>query len=66
VNGLKTELAGQLVVLVVDVQTGTGREISREYGSLGTPTFIYFDVDGEEVWRMVGSIDPERVRQSLP
>lgn len=65
-NGLKTELEGELLVLVVDVQTETGRELARIYGNLGTPTFIFFDSDGDEVWRMVGTIDPDRVRQSLP
>jgi thioredoxin-related protein len=66
VYGLETELAGQLDVLVVDVYTPAGRELSKEYNSLGTPTFIFFDPEGVEVWRSIGSIDPDQVRDSLP
>jgi hypothetical protein len=66
VNGLETELAGELVILQVDVYTPAGRELSEEYISIGTPVFIFFDPDGVEVWRSIGSIDPEQVRASLP
>jgi thioredoxin-related protein len=66
VNGLETELAGELVVLRVDVNSPTGRELTVEYGSRVTPTFIFFDPDGEEVWRQFGTLDPERVRASMP
>jgi len=30
-----------------------------------TPTFIYFDKDGKELWREVGSLDAQRVRDSI-
>jgi hypothetical protein len=66
VNGLETELAGELVILQVDVYTPAGRELSEAYNSIGTPVFIFFDPGGTEVWRSIGSIDPEQVRASLP
>ncbi len=31
-----------------------------------TPTFVFFDAEGNELWRTLGSIDPEQVRQSIP
>jgi thiol:disulfide interchange protein len=66
VNGLKTELAGQLVILQVDVYTPAGRDLSSVYNNIGTPTFIFFDAGGDEIWRSIGSIDADRVRDSLP
>lgn len=65
-NGLKSELVGELVILQVDVYTTAGRELSEVYNSIGTPVFIFFDQDGAEVWRSIGSINPDKVRTSLP
>jgi hypothetical protein len=36
----------------------------REYGKF-TPTFVFFDAGGEELWRTVGTLDPGVVRQLL-
>jgi hypothetical protein len=64
VNGLKNEFPEQLLVLSVDVQSTLGRELTREYGKF-TPTFIFFDMQGVEDWRAIGTLDAEKVRQSL-
>lgn len=64
-NGIQEEFSGQLSIVSADVQSPLGRELSRDYGSF-TPTFVLFNGEGEELWRMVGTIDPEKVRQSLP
>ena len=64
-NGLKEEFPDQLRVVSVDVQSPLGRELAREYGSF-TPTFVFFDSQGAELWRSVGTIDADEVRQSLP
>lgn len=66
VNGLKTELAGQMIVLQVDVSTPAGKEISTQFNAFGTPTFIFFDAEGNETWRTIGALDPEKVRASVP
>lgn len=65
VNGLETELKGELVVLKVDVNSAAGRALSAEYGAFGTPTFIFFDTKGEELWRQIGTIDAERVKATV-
>ena len=65
-NGLKTELAEQLTVLQVDIATPAGKELSEKFNAFGTPTFIFFDPAGVEVWRTIGMLDPEKVRASLP
>jgi thioredoxin-related protein len=64
VNGLKNEFPNQLRVISVDVQSALGEELTREYGSF-TPTFVFFEPQGKELWRMVGTIDPEKVKLSL-
>ncbi len=58
------EYADRLTVVSVDVQSQLGRELAREYGSF-TPTFVFLDADGVEVWRAIGSLNPEDVRQEL-
>lgn len=65
-NGLQAELGGQLEIIKVDIYTAAGRELTAEYNSIATPTFIFFDAEGNEVWRSIGSLDPDRVRTSLP
>jgi thioredoxin-related protein len=42
-----------------------GRELGLVYGFEFTPTFIFFDAQGNEVWRMVGQFDPQKVRDAL-
>jgi thioredoxin-related protein len=64
VNRLKIEFPFRLQVVSVDVQSPLGRELTREYGRF-TPTFVFFNADGEELWRAVGTLDPNQVRQSI-
>jgi hypothetical protein len=62
---LKVEFPQQLKVISVDVQSPLGRELTRKYGSF-TPTFVFFDPQGQELWRTVGSLDAQQVRESQP
>ncbi len=64
-DGLKAEFPEKLHVLSVDVQSPLGRELARDYGSF-TPTFVFFDLQGAERWRSIGSLDAGQVRQSIP
>jgi thioredoxin-related protein len=48
----------------VDVQSSAGADIARDFGTF-TPTFVLFDAQGLELWRVIGSIDPDQVRQSM-
>jgi len=65
VNGLKAQFPDELRVISVDVQSALGQELVREYGNF-TPTFIFYDEQGMELWRSVGTLDADKVRQSLP
>jgi hypothetical protein len=31
-----------------------------------TPTFIFFDAQGNERWRSIGSLDVDQIQSSLP
>jgi thioredoxin 1 len=66
VDALEQEMGERLLVLRVDIQSETGRTLAPAYGFELTPTFIYFDAQGRERWREVGSLNVERVRTSVP
>lgn len=65
VDGIEAQYKDQLVVLHVDVTTSTGRAVGREFGFQYTPTFIFFDLNGQEAWRSVGSLDEVQITRSL-
>jgi thioredoxin 1 len=65
VDGLEQELGQKLRVLRVDVQQPVGRQLAPVYDFEYTPTFIFFDGQGHEVWRSIGEIDAARVRASV-
>ena len=52
-------------IIRLNIQEEVGMELAPLYDFVATPTFIYFDAEGNEVWRMVGDFDPQRVRDSL-
>jgi thioredoxin-related protein len=49
----------------LNVQETVGRELAPVYGFEFTPTFIFFDGQGNELWRTIGSFDPQMVRDAL-
>lgn len=59
------ELGDQILVIRLNIQEEVGQELAPVYGFEFTPTFIFFDGEGNEVWREVGGLDPQRVRDSL-
>lgn len=65
VDGIEDDYPDQLIVLRLDVQDRVGKELGDVYGVPGTPTFIFFDAQGNEVWRTIGTISPEKVAESL-
>lgn len=62
---LEEEVGDNLLIIRLNIQEQVGMELSPVYRFEFTPTFIYFDPQGNEVWRSVGSFDPQRVRDSL-
>ena len=62
---LENELGDQILFIRLNIQEEVGRELAPVYGFAFTPTFIYFDGDGVELWRQVGVLDAQRVRGSV-
>lgn len=64
-DGLESELGSKLDILRINIQDPVGRELVPVYGFEYTPTYIFFDASGHELWRSIGEIDPQRVRDSV-
>lgn len=64
-DGLENEMGQKLQILRINIQDKVGRELGPAYNFEYTPTYIYFDAHGNELWRTVGDIDPQRVRDSV-
>ena len=62
---LENELGDEILFIRLNIQEKVGRELALVYGFEFTPTFIYFDENGEEIWREVGGLDPQQVRESI-
>ncbi|HEY5269084.1 MAG TPA: thioredoxin family protein [Anaerolineales bacterium] len=65
VDGVEQQYKGRLIVIRVDIQSETGRILAPLYGFQYTPTFIFFDAQGKELWRSIGQLDPVKVSESL-
>jgi len=65
VDGIERQHAGQLIVVRLNVQDPSALPWLSRFGFQATPTFILFHASGLEIWRSMGSIDPERVAESL-
>jgi thioredoxin-related protein len=65
VDGLEIEMGTRLHILRLNIQDQVGRELAPVYDFEYTPTYIFFDAQGNEVWRTVGEIDAQRVRDSV-
>jgi thioredoxin-related protein len=65
VDGIETKYKGRLVVIRVDIQSGVGQTLAPLYNFQYTPTFIFFDAQGKELWRSVGQLDPLKLSDSL-
>ncbi len=64
-DGLENELGGKIIILRINIQSHVGRELAPVYNFEYTPTFIFFNPQGQESWRVVGDIDPQKVRDSV-
>lgn len=62
---LELEVGEEVHIIRLNIQETVGMELAPVYEFEFTPTFIYFDAQGNELWRMVGDFDPQRVRETL-
>lgn len=61
----EVSIGKKLHIVRLNIQEEVGMELAPVYGFEFTPTFIFFDAQGNELWRMVGEFDPQKVRDSL-
>jgi thioredoxin-related protein len=66
VDELEQELTGKVLFIRLNIQESVGRELAPVYGFEYTPTFVFFNSEGHELWRTIGEFDPQKVRDSLP
>ena len=59
------EYGERLHVIRLNAQEDVGRELAQVYGFNFTPTFVFFDGEGHEVWRETGGLDTQRVHDSV-
>ncbi len=64
-DGIENELGDKLHVIRIDIQQNVGRELASVYNLEYTPTYVFFDAKGNEVWRTVGEIDLQKVADSV-
>ena len=62
---LETELGDRVLFIRLNIQESVGRELAPVYGFEFTPTFIFFDAEGNELWRSVGDFNAQKVRDSI-
>lgn len=60
---LKEEFKGQANILIIDVYKF--KELAREYKVQLIPTLIFFDKEGQEVFRHLGAWDKESIKNKL-
>jgi len=65
VDELEVELGNQVLFTRLNIQESVGRELAPVYGFEFTPTFIFFDAQGNELWRSVGDFNAQKVRDSI-
>ena len=65
VDGIEQQYKSRLNIIHLDIQSDTGRTLAVLYGFQFTPSFIFFDVQGKEVWRSIGRLDVNQVSNSL-
>ena len=65
VDGIEKQYQGRLTVIRVDIQSETGRTLAPIYSFQYTPTFIFFDGQGKELWRSIGQLDTGKLSESL-
>jgi thioredoxin-related protein len=65
VDRLEQEWADMVSVVRLNVHDKDARPLLERLGFRFTPTFILFDRQGLEVWRSVGTINPDIVRQEV-
>ena len=60
VDGLEQELGSQAKFIRVDIHDSIGNDLIPVFQVQFAPTFIFFDAQGNELWRSVGGLDVQK------
>ena len=60
---LEKEYQGRAAIIFIDVREHKG--IAKEFNVSTIPTQIFYDKSGQEVWRHVGFLDKETIKEKL-
>lgn len=64
-DGIEHEHEDELIVIRLNIQEPVGKAVADRFDFRYTPTFVFIDAAGNELWRQVGAIDPQNVERSL-
>ena len=64
-DGIEREHESTLTVIRLNIQEHVGRTVGERFDFRFTPTFVFIDAAGNELWRQVGAIDPKEVTRTL-
>lgn len=64
-NEVKKEYRRKVNFVYVEMSRPSGKNQARKEGVMGTPTFLFYDKDGELVYRIQGSQSREVLEQHL-
>lgn len=64
-DALEVDLKDELKIIRMDVASPSGQALGAELRLYATPTFIFFDAEGKELWRRIGTLDPAEVRAAV-
>lgn len=65
VDGIEQKYKRHIDVIYVSVDESEGKELAREYGVIGTPTFLLLDSEGTQVNVLRGSLPAPVIEKAI-
>ena len=65
VDGIEQKYKKHIDLVYVSVDETDGKELAREYGVMGTPTFLLLDSDGTQVNILRGSLPAPVIEKAI-
>ena len=65
VDGIEQKYKRHIDLVYVRVDETDGKELAREYGVMGTPTFLLLDSDGTQVSILRGSLPAPVIEKAI-
>ena len=65
VDGIEQKYKRHIDLVYVSVDETDGKELAREYGVMGTPTFLLLDSDGTQVNILRGSLPAPVIEKAI-